>query len=376
MRFDALRIYQPSRREVFSFPATADQILRITTIPRIRREGQALVGYQRPEVASHIAEIRRYLESEGAVIPNTLVLALDQRARFFEHFNTAGGQFGYLNIPEAKDDEPPPGFLVDGQQRLAAIASSRHAEFHVFVTALIAPDVAEQRKQFVLVNRTKPLPQGLIYELLPEIEGHLPQALARQRLAAQITIGLNLDPYSALYQKIRTPTCPVGTIKDNSVRRMVLNSLSDGALFHLASEGRNGKEPLERMVEFVSTFWEGVAQAFPEAWKLPPTRSRLTHGVGVVAMGYVMDHLYARELREGTWAVPDVAEALEVLQPYCAWTEGVWRLGEGEERHWNEFQNIDRDIRILTNYLRRVLETEGNATYRNGKTTAVMGASH
>ena len=38
-----------------------------------------LQGYQRPEVLSHIRAIRRYLESDGAMLPNAIVLAFDER---------------------------------------------------------------------------------------------------------------------------------------------------------------------------------------------------------------------------------------------------------------------------------------------------------
>ena len=45
-------------------------------------------------------------------------------------------------------------------------------------------DVREQRSQFILVNNTKPLPTGLINELLPATEGELPVALLRRRYPA------------------------------------------------------------------------------------------------------------------------------------------------------------------------------------------------
>jgi hypothetical protein len=93
----------------------------------------------------------------------------------------------------------------------------------------------------------------------------------------------------------------------------------------------------------------------------------LAHGVGVVSMGYVMDHLYARELRGVDWNPDTVADALAVLQPHCAWTSGTWRLADGSERPWNDLQNLDRHIRVLTNHLRRILDTDGSRARWNGK---------
>ena len=40
---------------------------------------------QRPEVLSHIASIRRYLESEAPMIPNALVVAFDKRLHGASH---------------------------------------------------------------------------------------------------------------------------------------------------------------------------------------------------------------------------------------------------------------------------------------------------
>ena len=78
--------------------------------------------------------------------------------------------------PDAPDEDKP-GWVVDGQQRCAAIRESRVGAFPICVTAFITESDAEQRSQFILVNSTKPLPKGLIHELLPSTVGALPTAL-------------------------------------------------------------------------------------------------------------------------------------------------------------------------------------------------------
>ena len=40
--------------------------------------------------------------------------------------------------------------------------------FPIAVNAFFVADAHEQKEQFILVNSTKPLPKGLLYELLPE----------------------------------------------------------------------------------------------------------------------------------------------------------------------------------------------------------------
>lgn len=354
MEFAALRIRQPSGREVFAFSAHAEDLLAVATVPRIRRNSKlTLEGYQRPEVAGHIAEIRRYLESDDAVLANAIVVAFDTSVRFELVASTPAGDFGTLIVDTPSEGEQPPGFVVDGQQRLAAISSCSHERFPVFVTALIAADEAEQRKQFVLVNRTKPLPQGLIFELLPEIDGVLPTPLARQHLAATLTTLLNLDPESSLFGLVNTPTTPSGIIKDNSLRRLLTNSLTDGALLGILYDEPDLAKRNHAMVDMVSTFWSGVSTVFPDATALPPTKSRLTHGVGMAALGFVMDVMY---LRRGAadWTASYVQERLEPLKSHCAWTSGEWPLETGVRR-WNDLQNIDRDIRALTGHFRKLV---------------------
>ena len=53
----------------------------------------------------------------------------------------------------------------------------------------------EQRSQFILVNSTKPLPKGLIHELLPVTPAEdLPLPLLKRRYPAQLLDRLNYDP--------------------------------------------------------------------------------------------------------------------------------------------------------------------------------------
>ena len=102
---------------------------------------------------------------------------------------------GELVIPvdEALDESEKPGWLVDGQQRSAAIRDADLAEFPVAAVAFIASGPEEQRSQFILVNNTKPLPKGLIHELLPDTVGQLPIQYARKQLPATLMIRLNND---------------------------------------------------------------------------------------------------------------------------------------------------------------------------------------
>jgi DGQHR domain-containing protein len=170
------------------------------------------------------------------MIPNSVVVAFDGRVRFVAaraKSPTVYSRPGTLIIPidERQTDAEKPGWIVDGQQRTAAIRDARIAEFPICITAFVTANEEDQRAQFILVNSTKPLPKGLIYELLPSTNGALPIPLQRKRFPSYLLDRLNYDGDSPLEGLIRTPTTPDGIIKDNSVLRMLENSLYDGILY-------------------------------------------------------------------------------------------------------------------------------------------------
>src|ERR1039458_9084149 len=175
LRLPALEIVQGPTRTFYSFAVDGKLLQQFTTVSRIQRtNGNVLVGYQRPEVLSHIAEIRSYVESTNPLLPNAIVIAFDERVKFWaaDLESSDCSRLGTLVIPvvEGEADERKPGLIVDGQQRAAAIREARITTFPICATAFITADEREKREPFTLVNSTKPLPKGLIYELLPSTE--------------------------------------------------------------------------------------------------------------------------------------------------------------------------------------------------------------
>lgn len=353
LRLPAIEVRQSAERVLYTFAVDAKLVPQFATVSRIQRVDGGLRGYQRPEVLAHIQEIRAYVESEAPMIPNALVVAFDSRVRFEGHDGPSSNysRTGTLVIPLDPDlqEERRPGFIVDGQQRLAAIRDAEVDAFPMCVSAFITDDTREQTEQFILVNSTKPLPKGLIYELLPGTEATLPTLLQRRRLPAHLLTRMNQDDGSPLKGLINTVTNPGGKIKDNSILRMVENSLSDGVLYRLR-EG-NGADDVEAMLGVLYGFWRAVAKTFPDAWSLPAKRSRLVHGAGVVSMGFLMDAIAERYRSKG---LPDervFAKDLAPLKASCRWTDGIWDFGPGQQRKWNEIQNTTKDIQLLANYL-------------------------
>lgn len=356
LRLPALEVRQGRDRVLYSFAVDGKLLPQFATISRLSRSDDAIRGYQRPEVLSHIAEIRAYLETPNPMIPNAIVIAFDGRVKFEplgrDSPSQACSRPGTLVIPilDGEADESKPGWIVDGQQRAAAVREAAVEAFPICAVGFVAASETEQREQFILVNSTKPLPKGLVYELLPSTETQLPSLLQRRRFPAVLLYRLNLDRDSPLRGLIRTPTVMTGLIKDNSLLKMLENSLSDGLLFRFrAEDGGNGI--VEEMLAPLKDFWSAVAEVFKSAWGLPPRRSRLMHGAGVVSLGFLMDAIADRYRRSGVPTREQFRANLQPLAEVCCWTDGHWEFGPGHVRKWNEVQNTPKDIQTLANYL-------------------------
>ncbi len=364
----AIEVRQSKGQRLYTFAVDGKRVPEFAAISRLKRtDGTSLLGYQRPEVYSHIEEIRSYLETPSPMIPNGIVIAFNTRVKFLPDDpkvrRTGQACAGRLRIPLASNGSPRAGFVVDGQQRLAAIREAHIDAFPIFVNAFITDDVRKQTEQFILVNSTKPLPKGLLYELLPSTDARLPTPLHKRRLPAELLERLVHDDRSPLYRLVRTPTSPEGVIKDNSMLKMLGNSVSDGSLFRFRGSDDRAAD-VNGMLALLYAFWGAVKEAFPAAWGGNPRHSRLMHGAGIVAVGNLMDHLVVKHPRRGLPKQADFAAGLATVAPACAWTQGTWKI-PGNRRRWNEIQNTRQDVALLTEHLQRTYDRLAGARARS-----------
>ncbi|MGK9235782.1 DGQHR domain-containing protein [Inquilinus limosus] len=326
---------------VLCFAATPEEVTQIARIERIGRDADGrLSGFQRPQIAAHIREIRDYLALPDAMLPNAIVLAFAQRASI--------GEDGSLVIDVS---DGPPGWVVDGQQRLCAALGLRDRAFQFVVSAFLCDDPAELNRQFILINNTRPLAKPLIYELLPGVQG-LPQRLSDRAGAALLIEALNYRSDSSLKGQINQQTNPDGILKDTLVQKMLINSLQHGALRDFAG----GTDLLHGGVRLVSDFFAAVQDVFRGDWKgHTPKTSRLLHGVGLIAMGYVFDELV---IRFGAHSQEEFRQGLVPLVGRTHWTDGEWEFGS-ERRPWNSLQNTKADYRLVSHLLVRLVRRGG-----------------
>ena len=360
LKIRALRTSQSENVPVYAFFVPGADLLSVAEISRIHRpEGGELEGFQRDGIRKHVASILEYLDSGRVLFPNAIILALGADAKFAPSRGfppeglTLSSESGTLTLP-IRDDGSKSAWIVDGQQRSLALSQAKNKNFPVPVIAFMSDDIGVHREQFILVNKARPLSPRLVDELLPEVDTALPRDLAARKIPSTLVNNLNQSPKSPFYKMIRRASDPeskVAVITDSALLRAIKVRIESplGALASYRSP--NGREAdVQGMYDALVTYWSAVKAAFPQAWGLPPAKSRLMHSVGIEVMSALMDRLFGRA-PQGPALAPYLREALNCIAPSCHWTSGRW---DDIERDWNEIQNTHRDIRQLTTLLLRL----------------------
>jgi DGQHR domain-containing protein len=358
----ALKVTQRSGKEIYLLSLKADELLAVSGISRVTRDDVGkLIGYQRAEVRRHVKEIADYLSSPEMLFAHPIILSFSSTIRFISSrgAKTSDGfaVAGMLEIPLPGKDSDKPAWIVDGQQRALAIRSLKDQDFAVPVCAFVADDVDIQRDQFLRINNSKPLPRGLVTELLPEVNSPLPPKLALKKIPSALCDLLNQEKDSPFYGLIKRPSTAdsrkdTEVVTDTVVIKMIEDSLThpSGCLFPYRNIA-TGEYDESAIWAVLNTFWSGVRQVFPAAWGKPPTTSRLMHGVGIRSLGKLMDRIMASIDPFDGRATQAVAKELKTIAPVCRWTSGTWEELGGIP--WNQLQNLHKHQAMLSNYLIR-----------------------
>lgn len=361
VRRRALRIIQDPQHPVILFALTADELIQVAEVSRIGRDdGGDLIGYQRPEVRKHVQDIQAYLDSNKgrALFPNALILALASSAKFTQvrgpKIDDGLAEAGTLEIPLPRAGKRKPAWIVDGQQRALALSRCKNRNLPIPISAFIADDIATQREQFLRVNSSKPLPRGLVTELLPKVDTILPANLAARKIPAALCEVLNRERESPFFGLIKRASVADEThaaiVADTVVIKMLQDSFTSpaGCLFSYRNIA-TGETDVDGMRRLLYMYWTAVRDTFPTAWGKPPHESRLMHGVGIRSMGKLMDRVMGQIDVHDKTSPAQVRKELGRVAKRCAWTGGTWRYLDGMK--WNELQNLPNHLRMLTNLL-------------------------
>lgn len=361
----ALQLVQTTGYPLYLFTLTAAEVLQVADVSRVSRdEAGALIGYQRPEVQSHVQDIIDYLDSDPVIFPNAIIMALSSKVRFVPSRgpNVADGLAtgGTLTLPLPTSGQPRPAWIVDGQQRALALSRAARSDLPVPITAFVADAVSLQRDQFLRVNNTKPLPRSLVTELLPEVDSPLPTHLTVRKAPSFLCDRLNNDPDSPFYRMIKRASTSKkditrAVIADNSVVQMLQESYTSpaGSLYPYRNL-TTGDTDVDGIHHALCVYWGAVRDAFPDAWGISATDSRLMHGAGIRAMGRLMDRVLGTIDVHQPESTAEIRKHLDLVAPHCRWTSGTW---EESGLRWDAVENIHGHIQKLSNYLIRVYHT-------------------
>jgi DGQHR domain-containing protein len=359
----ALRTQQGDGLTVYAFFVKGSDIIRVADISRLERsDTENLKGFQRAEIRSHVKGIVDYLNHGRVLFPNAIILAMSPDVIFKASRGTKPSgdesiaESGTLTIP-IYGEGARVAWIVDGQQRSMALSKAKNQNIPVPVIGFVSNSIQVQREQFILVNKAKPLPVRLINELLPETDGMiLPKDLSTRKIPSEICNLMNQDRSSPFYKLIKRvsdeKSNSSAVITDTAVIAMIRNSVNSplGALSQFRSAGGREGFDLDGMYGVLCTYWSAVRDVFDDAWGKDPRRSRLMHSTGILAMGVLMDRIYAR-LSGVDENYKSIKRELERIAPACRWTSGSWEL---VATPWNEIQNTPKDIKKLQDVLIRI----------------------
>ncbi len=358
----ALLLEQSPGRTIYMFTLTGDEILAISEISRIARDQSGeVIGYQRPEVRKHVETIVKYLDGPEVLFPNAIILALSGTVQWRGSRGPGASDgaaiAGTLDIPRPTNGSEKPCWIVDGQQRTLALSKAKNRDLAVPVIAFVADTVDLQRDQFVRINSSRPLPSGLVTELLPQISVDINPRLSAKKLPSALVDQLNHhedSPFRGLIKRASATKAERANavVTDTSLIAAIEASLGDpgGCLFPFRNVA-TGEADIEAIWSLLIAYWTAVKETFPDAWGKAPTRSRLMHGVGIRSTGRLMDRVMSNIDPGDEQASKRAAKELATIAPYCHWTNGTW---EDLGIRWNELQNVPRHIKLLSNHLIRL----------------------
>jgi len=155
-------------------------------------------GYQRSFTKTRINQIKKYIDKENGILPNSVLVNIDSGNYIY---NT---ETNCLELEE----EGPLGFIIDGQHR---IWGSNEAETELILPVVATVDLKpkEQASLFVKINKSqRGVPVSLYLDLLDLTEGIIEdfddEEVPAQRRAIEIGKRMNEDEDGPLFGLIRT----------------------------------------------------------------------------------------------------------------------------------------------------------------------------
>lgn len=162
-KIEAMEIVQPIGK-FYICKLKSDDIFELAKVDRIQisdDNDMLYEGIQRKIVRKKVEKISKYLRSNDATFPNSIILNLDRK--YFK-----GYKDGYLMLDENENAFT----IIDGQHRIEGLKESNIKDFELVLSIFVGLEVKDQSRIFVTINteQTKIDPSlGLYQELHDDI---------------------------------------------------------------------------------------------------------------------------------------------------------------------------------------------------------------
>lgn len=272
----------------------------VRRLAKDQRDIEKYLGIQRPVSPKRIKEIKKYIESNDATFPTSVILAVDTHcAEYHATSDKAGKLVLKAYQPEPGSEDMPISFdkiakVIDGQHRIAAFMDENKnwcfdfsEPFEINVSIFIGADISEQANIFATVNlaQTK-VNKSLVYDLTELADTRSPY-----KTCHNIAVMLDKQDSSPLYRRIkRLGTATPGRRKEPLTQASFVESLVKFISFdpdHDRNELFNrkrlkpvsGQDLINRpfrnlfiedreldIAEILYNYFSAVEQKWPESW--------------------------------------------------------------------------------------------------------------
>jgi DGQHR domain-containing protein len=232
-----------------------------------RRTENKEEGYQRSFSKSRTAQIKKYIDKEGGILPNSILVNID----------TAAVKYNPETFELDFDENMNWGFIIDGQHRVWG-SNDAVNNIDLPVVATIGKNNIEQAQLFIKINKTqRGVPVSLYLDLLDITEGVIvdfdDEDISAQRRAIEISKRLNEDEDSPLYDLIR--------MTGESGRGISLSEMVSRLTKHVdPKKGNLLNFGFEQQYLILKIYLKSIKSVFLEEWENPETLILKTVGFG------------------------------------------------------------------------------------------------
>ena len=370
-RVRCVRVEQPLAPFVLAMIPSSVLLKTCYSIPASSEESSSLLsvfGAQRGMKDSRLREIARYLKTEDAAIPNTIILGANYTPEGVPADPSERWTLEPTGLEDVFELKIPVGrktaSIIDGQHRLLAFEDTGGTEMHLACSVYLDLPIAYHAFVFATINfNQQKVDRSLAYQLFGASLDEEPKAAwSPEKVAVFLARKLNADTDSPFFGKLRLGlddsgsdrrrTISLATVVDGILSLVSSNPKKDRDLLAnrklknrrraVLEEGDSSRTPLRSnyrdendlaIYQVCSNFFAAARSAF---WSEQDERSYIGKTVGVQALFDVLRVLLV-ERRVGI-AGAHTEAFLRLMQPVRVdFTDSFFQASERVEQGFGMF---------------------------------------